>query len=79
MSYSDSMAPLHICEDEVLGKGGFGFVCKGEIQVSGAAGTVGWGEGACLWAWHDDGGMSVGVAWGGSCEGACMWAWHGII
>ncbi len=40
MSYSDSTAPLHICEDEVLGKGGFGFVCKGEIQVTAAPGMV---------------------------------------
>lgn len=34
MSEEDRSAPLRICEDEVLGKGGFGFVCKGEIQVS---------------------------------------------
>lgn len=42
MSYQDSNAPLKICEDEdeVLGKGGFGFVCKGEIQVSSTANNV---------------------------------------
>lgn len=34
VSHQDSTAPLRICDDEVLGKGGFGFVCKGEIQVS---------------------------------------------
>ena len=28
----ENYLPLHICEDKVLGKGGFGFVCKGEIQ-----------------------------------------------
>ena len=31
-SYQDSIDSLNICEDEVLGKGGFGFVCKGEID-----------------------------------------------
>ena len=34
MSYQDSSTPLHVCEDEVLGKGGFGFVCKGELRLS---------------------------------------------
>ena len=29
--YKDSSGDLHIFDDEVLGKGGFGFVCKGEI------------------------------------------------
>ena len=33
-SYQDNATPLHIHEDDVLGKGGFGFVCKGEIQIS---------------------------------------------
>ena len=30
--------PLKICEDTVLGKGGYGFVCKGELtlEVGGA-------------------------------------------
>ncbi len=30
MSYSDDTS-LNICEDEVLGKGGYGIVCKGEL------------------------------------------------
>jgi len=34
MSYQDNSTPLHICEDEVLGKGGFGFVCKGELRLT---------------------------------------------
>ena len=38
IAYQDNSAPLHICEDEVLGKGGFGFVCKGELKLT--AGNV---------------------------------------
>ncbi len=34
MSYQDNSIPLHVCEDEVLGKGGFGFVCKGELRLN---------------------------------------------
>ena len=30
-SYEDCTVPLRICEEEVLGKGGYGFVCKGQL------------------------------------------------
>ena len=30
-SYEDCTVPLKICEEEVLGKGGYGFVCKGQL------------------------------------------------
>ncbi len=67
VSYQDSNAPLHICEDEILGKGGFGFVCKGEIQVghttagnvrrggNGGKGVHGRGEGRDRVEWERKG------------------------
>ncbi len=30
--YEDSRGQLHIMESEVLGKGGFGFVCRGDLM-----------------------------------------------
>ena len=37
--------PLKICEDAVLGKGGYGFVCKGELTLEVCIGGGGGGGG----------------------------------
>lgn len=43
--YQDNTAPLLICDDDVLGKGGFGLVCKGEISGNVSRGGEPEGEG----------------------------------